>query len=131
VDQPSPGPAEVTDAVNAASEKLNSLLQLNPYPELQNSLNRLATAFEDVRKEGSPEAAPPRLADLEKGIQSLYRTSIAQTNATPQKYQQPIFQCYSDYEVCISEQQSPSGRIICMSLFVLSIADNLVSISIK
>jgi hypothetical protein len=113
-----------------ASIKLKSLMRENRFPELQTSLENLSEKVEEVAEFGSDEPTAAAVAALEKSVERLYRTSVAQTNAAPQKFQQPIFQSYSDYQKCVTSHSTATKKTICISLFVLSVANNLLSISL-
>jgi hypothetical protein len=127
---------ESTDASVAArrlaeaSDQLKLLVQQDPFPELRAPIAALSSTVESIITAGSTEPDAATIVLLEKNVENLYRASVAQTNASPQKYQQPIFQCYSDYQKCVSHNKSKSGKGLCLSLFILSIAHSLVSISV-
>jgi len=124
-------PDDLILKMDDASQKLALFLRSNPFPELEGSLVNLAESLSAVKPTPGAVVESDSLVRFENSIERLYRTSSAQTNASPQKYQQPIFQCHSDYLSCVKQQKSGNGKLLCMSLFVLSLANNLLSITIK
>src|SRR5580693_7941068 len=126
-----PQVGESSRRLAAASDQLKLLVQNDPFPELRAPIARLSMTVDNIisaRSSEEPDSAT--IALLEKSVEELYRTSVAQTHASPQKYQQPIFQCYSDYQKCVRHNKSSGEKTLCLSLFVLSIAHNLVSVSL-
>jgi hypothetical protein len=125
-----PEEMRLSETLPAARTKLEQLATATRFPELKGSIDALREALDHLlsNKTGTEETA----VDLAtQSVTQLYRTSMSQANAVPQKYQQPVFQCYTDYEKCLAKQATVSGKALCVTLFVLSLADNLLSISIK
>jgi hypothetical protein len=119
--------------LKAASADLRSLVLANHFPELRVPIERLSANFDQLvalvaSQSTEPDAAA--VSELEKSVEYLYRTSVAQTNIAPQKYQQPIFQCYSDYQKCVAHNATTAGKTVCLSMFVLSIVNSFMSISL-
>jgi hypothetical protein len=122
-----PDEVHLQDALPAARRKLEQVVQRREYPDIQASLEQLREAINQLPAEGTAE----QLASATQSVTALYRTSMAQANAAPQKYQQPVFQCYADYQRCAAKQTATAGKALCIALFVLSLADNLLELSIK
>ena len=108
---------EASQRLAEASGQLKLLVQQAPFPELRAPIARLATTVENIVSTRSTEADEANILLLERSVR-IYRTSAAQINASPQKYQQPIFQCYSDYQKCVGHNKSKGGKALCLSMFV-------------
>jgi len=122
-----PEEQRLSETLPAARTKLEQLATVSQFHELKGSIDSLREALGDLHSDGAEDAVDVAT----RSVTQLYRTSMSQTNASPQKYQQPVFQCYADYERCVAKQTTVSGRALCVTLFALSLADNLLSISIK
>jgi|ERR1700683_920764 len=87
-----PEEMRLSETISVARSKLAQLGADNRFPDLRDSLDQLRKAIEQL---GSPEQGKEEAAvtAAAQSITTLYRTSMSQANATPQKYQQPVFQC--------------------------------------
>jgi len=125
-----PEQLSLNEALPIASNKLGQITKTGRFPELQASLDGILKAVNDLQS-NKIIVDDESVRNASESVTRLYRISMAQANATPQEYQQPIFQCYGDYEKCLAKQTSASGKALCVTLFVLSLADNLLSLSIS
>ena len=125
-----PEETRLSETLPAARSKLEQLVAVNRFPELKGSIDALRDALEQLHagEKWTEEAA---VNEATRSVSQLYRTSMSQANAAPQKFQQPVFQCYTDYEKCIAKNGTVTGKALCITLFALSLANNLLSISIK
>lgn len=125
-------PSDLSAAILRAGTELDLLVAKNPYPELQHSLEELASAYSQIRLDAlSDQFDEASIAAVDRSIVHLGRRSAAETNAAPRGYQQPIFQSLGDYQLCAKQNKTSAAKILCVSLFILSLASNLLSISIK
>jgi hypothetical protein len=125
-----PEEVRLSQTLPAARTKLEQLATVGRFPDLKGPIDGLREALDYLHSnERWTEEDAVNVAT--GSVTQLYRTSMSQANAAPQKYQQPVFQCYTDYEKCIAKQATISGKALCVTLFALSLADSLLSISIK
>lgn len=127
---PSEDLSHTAQTLASAATKLGDAINANVYPELQSALMHLASSVKGACDQTeNDESRMAQVVALDDSIVQLYRVSQSQLNAAPQKYQQPIFQCYNDYTKCIKKKSKPAERLVCQALFALSIANCFVSIT--
>lgn len=126
-----PENVQLDQALPAAREKLEQLARADSFPDLRASIDGLRQAIDALQSKGPTTADDDVVRKATESVTHLYRSSMTQANAAPQKYQQPVFQCYSDFQKCTAKKTAASEKALCVALFVLSLANRLLSLSIK
>lgn len=126
----SPQDLQLNEALPTALAQLERLTQAQRFPDLQAPLEKLQQAIGLLHANPATPSLDA-IRDADESVTRLYQTSMAQANAAPAKYQQPVFQCYSDYQKCTASAKTASGKAMCTTLFVLSLANKLLTISVS